>query len=441
MFSRIYEYPETTVLFLIVAALLFYVWRKKSDFFSPAPVYIFFQCLTLAIAYLKLDHAMTPFHAKTWFVWLGAMLSFVSGCLLFEWTSISKGKRFSRELSAEPLVYHWKLHFVLSCIVLLIYLVGIFGIVKTAGTLILFSGNAGYWASRNVDYGIYAQFFSSAPLVVLLFGVSAFKSLNPVRWIRWISLAMLPTISILAVCAYPSRTTLFMCVGFAVIMFHFLCKRISVVLIAVLLALGIAGFVFVASARSQYGGNSSVEAMTLDAAMTMPYKYVANNYWNLDYALNSPPDREIHPFTYGIDFFSGMLEYARVGGALKRSFGWDGIYNESVQKIPGYNTTGYLWEIYKDFGLPGCFLVPFLVGLGMSVLYARMIRKKTPCRVMFYVYFIYFVGFWFFLAGYKQGIFWAWGVIVWVVSTVCALPPKGLSEIPEEKRAQNEVSA
>lgn len=89
MFALVSEYPETTVLFLVVIGLLVYVWKRKLDFFSPATIYIFFQCLTLAFAYLRLDHAMTP-HAKTWFVWLGALLSFSSACLLFEWCASSE---------------------------------------------------------------------------------------------------------------------------------------------------------------------------------------------------------------------------------------------------------------------------------------------------------------------------------------------------------------
>lgn len=418
MFAWICEYPESAGCFFVVAVLLFGIWKTKRDFFSPAAVYIFFQCLTLGFAYLRLDHAMTPFHAKTWFVWGGAILSLVSGCLLYDWNFRRSCKKPE---PPKPFAYDWKLHFIFSVVSLGIYLVGIYGIISVAGNLILFTGNAGHWASRKVDYGIYAQFFSSAPLVVMLFGVSAFKSMNPVRSIRWISRIVVPLICVLSVCAYPSRTTFFMCVGFVAILFNFLCRKIPVALIAALLVLGISAFVFVASARSQYGGGSTMESMTLDAAMTMPYKYVANNYWNLDYALNSPPDREIHPPTYGIDFFSGMLEYFRLPGAFRNSFGWDGIYNESVQKVQGYNTTGYLWEVYKDFGLAGCFIVPFLVGLGMSALFVRLQRQKTPRRVMFYVFFIYFVGFWFFLAGYKQGIFWAWGVLMYGISTLCSI--------------------
>lgn len=430
MLAWIGEYPESAVLFLVVAGLLFGVWKFNRDFFSPATVYVFCQCLTLGFAYLKLDKAMTPFHAKTWFVWSGALLSFLSGCVLFKWNL--KGRKMLGGCSAESVAYHWKAHFLLSCAVLLVYLVGIYGIVSKVGTLILFSGNAGHWASREVDYGIYAQFFSSAPLVVLLFGVAAFKSMNPVRWIRWVSRCVVPFICALSVCAYPSRTTFFLCVGFFVILFNSLCRRISVVLIAALLAVGVSAFVFVASARSQYGG-TSVQAMTMDAAMKMPYRYVANNYWNLDYALNPPSDREIHPFTYGIDFFSGMLDYSGVPGAFRNSFGWDGIFNESVQKVPGYNTTGYLWEIYKDFGFPGCFVVPFLVGLGLSVLFERLKVQKTPRRVVFYVFFVYFAGFWFFLAGYKQGIFWAWGIILYGVTTACMLKG-GASRTPVLER-------
>ena len=161
--------------------------------------------------------------------------------------------------------------------------------------------------------------------------------------------------------------------------------------------------------------------------MTMPYRYVANNYWNLDYVLNPDPDRHIHSFTYGIDFFAGMLEYSGVPGAIRTSMGWDGLFNKSVEKIPGYNTTGYLWEVYKDFGLPGCFIFPFLAGLALSVLYARMNRERTLRRVMLYVLFIYFVGFWFFLAGYKQGLFWVWGILIYAISSICMTNRKRIS--------------
>lgn len=446
MFAWISEYPETTVLALIVVGLLFYIWRMKKDFFSPASVYIFFQCLTLSIAYLQMDKAMTPFHLKTWGVWIGALLSFTSASLLYQWVDAQKNplQKENPEKGFEDVrrFYNWKWHFVFASVTLVLYLIGVFSIIQNVGTLILFSGNPSYWTSPKIDYGISAHLFSSAPLVAILFGVGMFKSVNPWRLSRWISRVVAPAICVLSVCAYPSRTSLFMCVGFVAILFNFLRKRISVLLIAALLGLGISAFVFVASARSQYAGNNSMESMTMDVAMTMPYRYVANNYWNLDYALNPPTDREIHPFTYGIDFFSGMLDYLRVSGSLKNSFGWDGVFNESVQKVPGYNTTGYLWEVYKDFGLFGCFVVPFLVGLALSVFYARLKRQMTIRRVMLYVMFIYFVGFWFFIAGYKQGIFWVWAVILWAVSTVCNLRPKTLfpCEVDKEQQAESRVS-
>ena len=431
MFVWISEYPETTVLALIVVGLLFYIWRMKKDFFSPASVYIFFQCLTLSIAYLQMDKAMTPFHLKTWGVWIGALASFTSACLLYQWVDAQRKpvQKENMEKGFEEVrrFYNWKWHFVFACVTLVLYLVGVFSIIQNVGTLILFSGDPSYWTSPKINYGISAHLFSSAPLVVMLFGIAMFQSVNPVRWVRWVSRVIAPAICVLSICAYPSRTTLFMCVGFLAILFNYLRKRIPVLLITALLGLGISAFVFVASARSQYAGSNSVKSMTMDMAMTMPYRYVANNYWNLDYVLNPRNDQHIHSFTYGVDFFAGMLEYSGVPGAIRTSMGWDGLFNKSVEKIPGYNTTGYLWEVYKDFGLPGCFWFPFLAGLAMSVLYARMNRERTPRQVMFYVFFIYFVGFWFFLAGYKQGLFWVWGVLIFAISSICMTKRKRIA--------------
>ena len=38
-----------------------------------------------------------------------------------------------------------------------------------------------------------------------------------------------------------------------------------------------------------------------------------------------------------------------------------------------------------------------------------------------YTYFIYFVGWWFFTSGYKQGIYCIWGMVIFTVSTICTV--------------------
>lgn len=414
MFSIIGEYPESTILFLLAGASLFQAWWLKKDFFSPINVYFFCQCLTLGIAYMRLDVAMTDFHTKTWLVWIGALLSFSCGSILYQCVNPPPNSCSKKEC----VNYDWKKHFIFSCCVLGLYLIGIFGLLQKVGNLIVFTDEPAKWTSVDMDYGCYSSFFSSAPLVILFFGVASFKSINPLKVYRNISRFVVVTVTVLNVLAYPSRTTFFMCIGFFLLFFNYLKKKISVLWILLVLTIGIAVFVSIASIRSQYG-MGSVENMALDAVVSMPYKYVANNYWNLDYVLNPLPDQMLHPYTYGMDFFAGMLEYSHIPGALRNSFGWDGIFNQSVMKVYGYNTTGYLWEVYKDFDMPGIFIFPFICGLAMSALYRHLKCAFTPRTLIFYTFFIYFIGFWFFLAGYKQGIYWVWGLLIYFFTTLC----------------------
>jgi oligosaccharide repeat unit polymerase len=294
--------------------------------------------------------------------------------------------------------------------------------------------------TKDINYGYYTLLFNSGPLCVLLFGVATFKKFNDVRWVRHVAFVMVFVTIAVNLMTYPNRTTLFFNVGFFLIFVNYLYKRISPIVIAALLVVAIAVFVSIGSLRDQYGGGSA-EGKAMDVVLELPYKYLANNYWNLDYALNPPNDREIHPHTYGIDFFNGIFEYAKLTGSFRNSFHWDDSFNNKIQKVEGFNTVNYLWEVYKDFHLFGVFLFPLLCGIGLTVLHLRLCRPFTPRQILMYTYFIYFVGWWFFTAGYKQGIFCIWGAVIYFVSTVCMWQTRGTEkELPAEPAVSDKVS-
>lgn len=417
MTSFVVEYPESCVLFLVVLLCVLQAWVFKKDFFTPPTIYCFSQCITLGIAYIKFDKTMTDFQLKTWLFWIGAMLSFCIGSYLVRLTAKSRGVPVRIVEASPPESYDWKMHVVLSFIPFLLFLVGVYGIIQTAGNLVLLTDTPSEWMKKDTNYGSYTVFFSSGPICVLLFGAAAFKKFNPLKRLRWLARFMvLFTISINFM-AYPSRGTLFLSVGMLVIMFNYLCKRISAAWIMVFLAFAAAGFIGIATVRDQYEGNS-VKGMAMDAMLDLPYKYVSNNYWNFDYAINPSPDKEYHPHTYGIDFFYGMFEFFRVSGSFRSSYRWDGLFNERIEKVRGLNTASYLWEVYKDLYAPGIFLFPFFVGLALSVLHLRMCRRGfTPRALLFYTLFIYIIGWWFFTPGYKQGVYWAWSFILFCITT------------------------
>ena len=425
MLSWAIAYPVSTALFLVVIFCLFQSWWFKKDFFSPLNVYCFTQCITLAISYFQIDRAMSDFHLFTWGVWLLGGLSFTGGCVVARLYAKSKGLSVQIHPAVCPTQYNWTYHLMLSFVVFFVFLIGVYGIYHKVGTLVIFTPNPAKWMTKYIDYGYFSLLFNSGPLCVLLFGVASFKKYNNIVWVRRVAFVMVFVTIAINLMAYPNRTSLFFNFGFFLIFVNYLYKRISPIVIASLLVIAIIVFISIGSLRDQYGGGS-VEGKALNVVVELPYKYLANNYWNLDYVLNPPNDREIHPHTYGIDFFNGIFEYAKLTGSFRSSFRWDDAFNERIQKVVGFNTVNYLWDVYKDFHLFGVLFLPFLCGLGLTVLHLRLCRPFTPRQILMYTYFIYFVGWWFFTSGYKQGIYCIWGMVIFTVSTICSTKKKTL---------------
>lgn len=153
------------------------------------------------------------------------------------------------------------------------------------------------------------------------------------------------------------------------------------------------------------------------------YKYVANDYWNLDYAFNRTSDIPEHEWTYGIDAFFGITYLMHIGDGIQQSFGWDSPYNESVVKCTGLNTIPYLWDAYKDFGLPGIFLLPFTFGMLFTFSCHRMAVAKTPLTLLLTSTFMMWIILWNFTTGYKQSMYWVWMFFFFFVCTVSSGRP------------------
>ena len=66
-------------------------------------------------------------------------------------------------------------------------------------------------------------------------------------------------------------------------------------------------FVAIANAAGSVFRQFCEWSKVLGSALDLPYKYIANNYWNFDYALNPPSDRPRGNFTYGWTPLFGMM--------------------------------------------------------------------------------------------------------------------------------------
>ena len=390
----------------------------KRDFFHPTVFYIFCQVVTLGIAYLKVSRAMTDFTVVTWFVWLGALVSFLLGSTVYYLVSPKRHAVTKERLQEIAATYNWKLHFAISIVLTILFVIGALIVARYIGGFYLFNiGKKTLEAST--DTPVFANVsYASSPIVVVALIVATFKSINPHKFIRIASLIMAFGVIALSVCVYPGRNSLFLCLGSSFILFNYLKKKIPVKAIVIVILMAVSSFVVVGMMRSQYA-DDSLEGMGLKYMMKLPYDYVANNYWNLDFAINPPSDREIHPYTYGLDMAGVLIEYSGVPASFRKSYDWDDMFNKRIQKVAGLNTVSYLWEVYKNFGMAGCIFFPFAVSFLMSFLYERMCSRCTPQMFMLMSFSIYYVGWSFFAAGFKFAHVWLWVYIAVMIGFLC----------------------
>lgn len=420
------RYSVSVICFSIAIVCLLYVWIKKRDFFQPVVVYIFAQTMTMGIAYFKLLYPMTDLGMLTWTVWVGALISFSVGTGVFYAVFYRNHQPIYEFEKPAPLwEYNWKLHFFISIFLLLLFLAGSAIVISKIGFSFLnFFGEKS--SSNGGEYGMFGAIaFNSSPLVVLFFAVASFKSINPHAWIRRLSFALALAVPLFSILVYPGRLAFFTSVGSVAIMYNYIKRRIAPGLIVLAMALAISSFLGIAIVRDQYG-STGVKGMVAKQVATLPYKYIANNYWNLDYGINTLPDRQRHQFTYGIDVLNGPLGMFRFSGSIREMMGWDNEFNKSVEKIYGLNTVNYLWETYKDFGVAGCIVVPFVAAFLMAFMYESVKRRKSPFWWMLYGISMFFVGWSFFITGYKLLHVWIWVYIIALSTWCCSRKTKRL---------------
>ena len=417
--EALFAYPESSVMFTFAIVVVVLVSVFKEDFFRPSTLYFLVQMIMLGVSYMKFLPMMSDFNYSTWLVWGGGMFCFMVGCYMtdFAWRSYG-GPPLQKTLSVHG-TYNWVCHFFFSFTAFAYFLVGVFGVISVTGNLVLLTDNPSIWLTgKDNDVLKYADFFTTGAMVVGLFAVASFKSMNPVRWVRYASRFMVVFTIVLSFMTYPSRGINMLCIGMFMILFNYLRGRFSWPSLAVVTVLVCVFFVAVASLKGQYGNSDITDSKNAKDVSLLLYKYVANNYWNLDYAFNRMSDVPEHDWTYGIDAFFGVTHLMHIGDGIQQSFGWDSPYNESVIKCTGFKTIPYLWDAYKDFGLPGIFLLPFFFGVLFTFCYHKMAIAKSPFMLLLTATFMMWIILWNFTTGYKQSMYWVWMFFFFFVCTV-----------------------
>ena len=382
--------------FSLAAVLILECLLRKSDFFSPARIYLFFHSLALGISFLALDPHMTPFLPFTSLVYFGSAVAFLLGI----WTvKLLGGTNHGPSSVLDFTRYNWKVHFGFATILFAVFIWGMWFASNGIGAFPLFAKDKAkairdlfaykWWASIALSYG---------GLTMALFFISIFrprkglKIINPGFW--------LTLISVLVFSLALSRAGLIFFAAFAILFYNYAVRRLPILKLFQFFVIAgvfiiVTGYLKSNGIQEEYKTKIKTEKV-VRLALQIPYMYFANNFWNLDYALNPENFEQRHATTYGFTSLSGFLEGlylpgGNVGQDLHKTLGYDDAFHKHAIKTKGWNTIGYQWDLYKDFGLAGTLLGPFIIGLIFGVLYLKVIRKPTILNTAIYSYMAFFL--------------------------------------------------
>ncbi|MBW8890329.1 MAG: oligosaccharide repeat unit polymerase [Fibrobacteres bacterium] len=384
----------TWLMLAVLAATLVTAFRPGFDLLSPSRIYICVYALLLAFYHLNLSRLQTPWSLTSNLLFYGASALFLAGGLWVWIAGKSKNPDWRLDFTAvrdalrrdsETVDWPWFRR---------VYAICILGFLISFGVSMAIVGGLPAFMKDPDDARI--KFFSATQItnygiflgpISLMLGMVLLWFSNPSRaGRRWI-LASLAFVLVLYM-SIVTRYDLFRFLIFSVVLYHYGRKPLRFRHVLVGLFLG--AIVFFAAFLIRVN-TSSMETFNEMIQVKMPkhlawasniYAYLANDFWNYDFAVTRYVDGDRHyPLQYGLGLFRALLWNLHLEGPLDDAFHFDTLYNESAARIKGLNTVVYVWHFYKDFGIAGALLLPLAAGLLAWKFYFNTMLTPTIFRV------------------------------------------------------------
>jgi oligosaccharide repeat unit polymerase len=95
--------------------------------------------------------------------------------------------------------------------------------------------------------------------------------------------------------------------------------------------------------------------------------------------------------TYGYYTFNALMSLSGLKHWLADYF----FIDDTPYLTSGYNTYSFLWVFYRDYGVVGLAVIPFIMGLAIALLYYRMRTRPSLPLISLYAMavFVMFISF------------------------------------------------
>ena len=377
------------LVFTVIPAVL-----RGRDLLSPVRIYVGIYSLLLSIYSLNLSRLQTPWSQTTLMLFWGANALFLGGAFLVAMIGRIKFPdwrfdfgRIRQALREDARTVDWEWFFKLWKIAAAVFVVCFAGATMITGSVPILSDNpdkarlAFFSASLPTNYGI---FFG--PLAMMM-AVEMLLFAGLGRGRKFLVIAVTLVLFLLYM-AIITRYDIFRFFIFAIVLYNYGRRNLGFVHLgagtAALAVIFVIGMLVRVNSDTIQSFNEIIQVKLPKhlAWASNPYAYLANDFWNLDYAIRKFADGNDHyPLQYGFGLLRGPLTLIFMEGPLTQAYGFDTIMNESIEKIKGLNTIVYVWSLYKDFGALGVFGITLAASVTLCLFYGNTMRRPTILRV------------------------------------------------------------
>jgi oligosaccharide repeat unit polymerase len=377
------------VCFVIIISTL----RKGADIFSPARVFGLIWFLAIGLADLKFSKFQTDWSFYGWLVVLLSVMSFLIGIFVVYVINIDKELISIADIRKKAHNFSLDAGFAYKLIVFLFLLYSLSYIINTIATgfIPMFSGHP---AESRTDWGIFGfGLLTHMAPSILFFVVQLFLFSKPSIGIKinlmFISITTFSTyffllqrfdlvlflvISIVLL-YYGSnklrfKNTLFIGMGFIGLMYLVTTIRMSNYF---------AGYLYV-FARMKFSPKYAI--------FTEPYMYITMNLENI--ARVSP---KLDSHTYGYFTFNFITSLTGIKHLIKEY----AHIGDAPFLTSSYNTYSMFFDFYRDFGIAGIIIIPFVFGAIISSIYYWMRKNPNINTISLYAVMVFIMVFSFFI--------------------------------------------
>ncbi len=371
----------STICFAACVGIIASSVRKDRDMLSPGRVFGFIWCFVIGLADLKLSSLQRVWTTDSWIQVLVGPASLFAGLFVVYVLNLNQ-----ELLSIGGLRSKLRTTMVLDARRMFRIIIALFILFLGAyGSLVLLGKQI---PLLSLQPGLARLEFQAFGLGLLLHNVEVIVILSALYWFCVEATAgkkrVLFAISFISIILYTltlQRFQILMAIIICLMIVYYSTDRLRLWMLFAFGLTAIAFFYWISATR---GGSLFVtylyraSQMKFDrdyAILTEPYMYFVMSSENFARALP-----KLDHYTFG--YYSGNFLLSLVG--LKH---WIAEYFNIVETpylISGYNTYTTFWWFYRDFGIMGVWIIPFLYGLVTGSVYSAMRREPSPQSVIIY---------------------------------------------------------